>query len=63
MNFKTFPLVTGSYADLLIITLSSVILKRYEDGKRCFTFNLLSVLLNISPFVKDLSKLCCAKLT
>lgn len=63
MNFKTFPLVTGTYADLLIITISSVILQRYEDSKRCFTFNLLSVLLNISPFVKKLSKLCCLKLT
>lgn len=63
MNFKTFPLVTGTYADLLIITICHTILKRNEEAKRIYTFNYLCVILNISPFVRNLSKLSAVKMT
>ncbi|KRW99227.1 hypothetical protein PPERSA_04589 [Pseudocohnilembus persalinus] len=62
LNVDNLPIVAGNVGDLLVVSISSLILNAYEQNKQPYAFNLMSVLANISPFLQNLTELASDKL-
>ncbi|KAL4480983.1 hypothetical protein ABPG72_014451 [Tetrahymena utriculariae] len=62
MNLKNFPIIDGTLADLLISCLAQTMINNKFTGVLCHHYNLMCILKNISPFVKNISRVSCQKL-
>ena len=56
LNLTDLPITEGSYADLLIGYVSGMIIRSYRENQNCYAFNLMGLLLNISPHIQVLSE-------
>ena len=54
--FHSLPVISGNYADFLITVLHAGMMMCFEQKIPCFYMNLTAILLNISPYLQNLSK-------
>lgn len=59
INLKNFPIIDGTLADLLISCCAQIIINNKFNNSLCHPFNLMSILKNIAPFVKNISRISC----
>jgi len=54
--FHSLPVISGNYADFLITVIHSGIMNCFEQKIQFFSLNLTAIMLNLSPYIQNISK-------
>lgn len=60
--FNNCPIISGNYFDFIITVIINGVLKIFEENKKIQVNNFISILFNISPFVKFINQTSCFKI-
>lgn len=59
---RLVPIVAGSHTDLLFQSIATVTIDSFYNRYNIYTYNMLSIMFNVAPFVKNMSSATAHKL-